>query len=583
VGERTVTEQGTIAIPEAAGGRAAASQEDLDAAVAAVAAQREAWVRTGLEERIALLDRCRDATVAVADEWVAAIAAVKGIDPDTPTIGEAWLSGPVTTLRLLRLLRRTLDEIRRHGAPQVDLDTRQSGQVVARVLPTDRLDSVLFTGMTGEVWLDPRVTLEQARERLGGIHRDGDEDGGGVCLVLGAGNVSSIAPTDALTKLFTEDRVAVIKVNPVLEAVGPAVEAALAPLVDADLVRVVYGGSQVGAYLADHPEVDELHMTGSDKTYEAIVFGTGEEGARRKREDDPRNTRPFTAELGNVTPVIVVPGPWSDRDIAFQGESIASMLTHNAGFNCIAGRVVLTHRRWSKRAPLLDAVRRGLAEARQREPYYPGARDRWQRFADAYPQAEWFGREGDGAVPFTLIPAIDPDGEDLATTTEVFAGVVGEIPLDAPTSIPDFVEQAVRFANERIWGTLGVTIIVHPASMKDPAVKAAVENAVADLRYGTVCVNTWSGVAYAAMSTSWGAFPGHHRTDIGSGTGVVHNTYLLPDVQKSVLRGPFKPPTKPVWFHSHRTLDELAPRVSELEATGDLRLLPSLLWHGVRG
>jgi hypothetical protein len=33
-----------------------------------------------------------------------------------------------------------------------------------------------------------------------------------------------------------------------------------------------------------------------------------------------------------------VPGPWSDRDVAYQGESIAAMLTHNAGFNCVAAR-----------------------------------------------------------------------------------------------------------------------------------------------------------------------------------------------------------------------------------------------------
>ncbi|MBV8350588.1 MAG: hypothetical protein JOZ49_24680 [Mycolicibacterium sp.] len=34
--------------------------------------------------------------------------------------------------------------------------------------------------------------------------------------------------------------------------------------------------------------------------------------------------------------------------------------------------------------------------------------------------------------------------------------------------------------------------------------------------------------------TSWGAFPGHTPQNIGSGTGVVHNAFLLQHVQKAI-------------------------------------------------
>jgi acyl-CoA reductase-like NAD-dependent aldehyde dehydrogenase len=577
-----VSEQGTIAIPEAEHRLPESTAAELDDAVAAVSAARTSWLGVGVADRIRLLERCLEATQEVAEEWVAAAAEFKGIDPDSVFVGELWVSGPGPLARNLRLLKETLEDIRDHGEPQVDLATRPSGQVVARVLPKDHLDQIVFTGTTAEVWMDPRATLEEVRAGMGRIYRPGGKDDGGVCFVLGAGNISSIAPTDALYKLFVEDRVVVLKMNPVNESLGPILERALAPLVEANHLRIVYGGAAVGQHLAEHPDVDELHMTGSDKTYDAIVFGTGEEGERRKREDDPRNTRPFTAELGNVTPIIVVPGPWSDRDVAFQGESIAAMLTHNAGFNCVAGRVVITHRRWAKRAPLLDAVRTSFRHADRRHDYYPGARDRWRRFVDAYPQAEWFGPEDTG-VPWTLIPSIDPASDDLATTTEVFAGVIGEVPLDAATSVPDFVDQAVRFTNDHVWGTLGAVLLVHPASMKDPAVRAAVERGIEDLRYGTVVVNNWPGAAFGMMSTSWGAFPGHDRTDIRSGTGIVHNTFMLGRVQKSVVRSPFRPAVKPAWFHTHRTLDEVARRATELEATGDLRIVPGLLWHALRG
>jgi len=161
--------------------------------------------------------------------------------------------------------------------------------------------------------------------------------------------------------------------------------------------------------------------------------------------------------------------------------------------------------------------------------------------------------------------------------------VVAETPLDAPLSVPAYLEKAVRFCNENLWGTLSASIVVHPRSLKDPAVREAVEKAIEDLEYGSVVVNHWSAVPYGMVTTTWGAFPGHTDQDIQSGRGVVHNSKMLEGVQKSVVRGPFRPPMKPIWFHSHARAHEVAPRATELEATEDLSVLPRLLWHALRG
>jgi len=56
-------------------------------------------------------------------------------------------------------------------------------------------------------------------------------------------------------------------------------------------------------------------------------------------------------------------------------------------------------------------------------------------------------------------------------------------------NVVEFIGKAVKFANEKLWGTLVASIVVHPASMKDPAVAAAVDQAIADLRYGSIVVN----------------------------------------------------------------------------------------------
>jgi hypothetical protein len=77
--------------------------------------------------------------------------------------------------------------------------------------------------------------------------------------------------------------------------------------------------------------------------------------------------------------------------------------------------------------------------------------------------------------------------------------------------------RAVAFANDSLWGSLNATLIVHPSSMRDAEVRASVEKAVADLRYGTVAINHWSGLGFVLGVTPWGAFPGHARNAIGSG------------------------------------------------------------------
>lgn len=576
---------GSIVIPDRERGFPDTPREELDTALTTLSQRAPAWCDLGVDARLDLLREMVDATLEVAPDWAAAAAAAKGISPSSAHIAEDWGSGIVQVLRNLKLLERTLTDIAATGRPQPpSLHVAPDGQVIATVLPTDRLDRLMFTGFSGEIRLQRHVTLDEAEARMGRIYREDHVKEPGVSLVLGAGNVSSIGPMDTLYELFAKDRVVILKMNPVNEHLSPHIAAAFAPLVREGFLRVVHGGAAVGAYLTGHDDVDAVHITGSDKTHDAIVFGRGEEGRRRKAANDPVLTKPITSELGNITPVIVVPGPFSDRDIAFHGDNIASMLVNNGGFNCIAARMVIQHRSWAKRRPLLDAIRDSLRRAEQRVPYYPGARERWQMFVEAHPTAEWFGETGEDKVPFTLIPQLDPTVEDdIAFNVEAFCGVFGEVALDAPQSVPEYLEQAVDFCNTTLWGTLSASIIVHPASLRDPEIAAAVERAIDELRYGSVVVNHWSAAPYAFVSPSWGAYPGAPLNDIQSGRGVVHNTFLLEDIEKSVVRGPFRPPVKPVWFHTHAALHQLLPEVARFTATRHPTALAKLLAAAARG
>lgn len=559
-------------------------KEGLERAVQELAAAKTRWAQRSLEDRLEDLEAIAAGFGAVDDEWVEACRQAEGITDQPEFGGEEWLAGPYTVLRNIRLLQSALRDIRRHGAPQPPgpVRTLPNGQVSVQVFPFDLFDRVFFPGVTGEVWMDPEVSEATLPETQALAYR-GDPGEGAVALVLGAGNVSSIGPMDALYKLFVDNQVVVYKTHPVNQYLGPLIERGFQRLVDQGFFRLVYGDVEEGSFLVSHPQVDEIHITGSDKTVDAIVFGPGEEGETRKRERRPRMTKPISSELGNVSPVIVVPGPWSDGELLYQAENIVSMLTNNAGFNCNATRVVVQHEGWERRHELVDRMGDFFAKAPTRDAWYPGAEARFDRFLAEHPDARLYGERTDQRLPWALAADVSPDnGDDICFQTEAFCSLTSETAVPAADTA-EFLERAVSFCNDTVWGTLNVTVIVHPETLTDPELGPLVEKAISDLRYGTVSINHWAAVGYALGSTSWGAFPGHDIYDIRSGSGVVHNTLMFSRVQKSVVRSPFRAWPKPPWFVTHRTSRELAHQLAQFEADRSLMRLPAITWFALRG
>jgi acyl-CoA reductase-like NAD-dependent aldehyde dehydrogenase len=539
------TRTGSPQFPTAASDIPPTSREDMDAAIATLQTNKDAWLRVSIPDRIALITTVIRDFNAIAPRWVAACTRAKAIPAGSPAEGEEWATGPYVLLWNLQQLRRSLRQIQRNGQPTIPhgVTTRPDGQVVAHVFPDDRYNALLYMGLTADVWMEPGVTAAQLPNTQALAYKDKNHPGK-VALVLGAGNVSSIGPADAFHKLFVEDQVVLFKTNPVNAYLGPLMQECFKSLIGAGYLQMAYGGAAEGAYLCNHPGVDEVHITGSDKTFDAIVFGPGPEGAARKAAGTPLLQKRITGELGNVSPVIVVPGKWSDSDLDYHAAHLASMLTNNAGFNCNATRVILTHAGWPQREALLARLRAILAKTPPRAAYYPGARDRQQAFVAAHPEAVQLGGATGDQLPWTFIQGVSPDAsDDLVFTTEAFCSLFAETPLPA-ASAAEFLTKAVAFCNTQVWGTLNATIIAHPKSLP----KAAIDRAVADLRYGTVGVNYWAGTGFILGLTTWGAFPGHPFTDIQSGTGVVHNTLMFSRPQKSVMYAKFRMLPVPPWF-----------------------------------
>ncbi len=550
------------------------AQATLDAAVAVLAAHKNEWVRLSVAERLALLAEITADMQAVAGEWVSACVEAKGIGDNAFARGEEWLF-LAAVFRLLRLLRQSLAEIERHGAPRLPgpLTQRDNGQAIAPVFPQSWLDRLLFTGTRAEVWLEPETAPTQAE-----FYRR-PPAAGAVVLVLGAGNVSSLGVGDVLHALFVKGQVVLLKPNPVNAYLGPLIERGFAALIRRGFLRLAYGGAATGAYLAHHPAIDTVHLTGSDKTLEAIVFGP--DAAAQKTARRPLLAKPVTAELGNVTPIIVVPGPWSPADVTAQAQKIAAWLMVNAGFNCLTPRVIIQHANWPLRAALLAEIERVLRQIPTRPAYYPGAARRHARFVAAHPTARQIGPTPGDHLPWTLIPNVDPrDTANIAFRSEAFCGLMAETALPAATPA-EFLGRAVNFANQTLWGTLTATLLVHPHSQREPALRAAIEQALAGLRYGTVVLNQYGGYGYYLMVTPWGGFPGSDIFDVQSGIGAVNNTLMFDRPQKAVIRSPFRAWPDPFSLN-FRQFDRFGRQLVRFEAGPTLastaRLGGRVLW-----
>ncbi|MFF9511028.1 aldehyde dehydrogenase family protein [Streptomyces sp. NPDC014724] len=563
------------------------SMPELDAVLRELSEGERRWAATSPVERGALLDRVHAAVSAEAGTWVRIASRIKLLPDGSPLVGEEWLSGPYALLTSLEVLTRTLRTLASGRGPLdgAKFGRAPGGRVSVPVLPLTAYDRLLLNGFSAEVWMPPRVDADTVRSRagLGARH---PERTAGIGLVLGAGNVTSIAPLDVLYELIAHNRVVVLKINPVLGDLEPVYRRALAPLLEHGVLRIVSGGGDVGGYLAHHPDVAHVHITGSLATHDSVAFGPGEEGRARKAAGTPLLDKPMTSELGGVSPVIVVPGVWSAADLRYQAEHIATQRLHNSGHNCIAAQVVLVSGDWPQREAFLGHLRDALRTAPARPAWYPGSAERIADATHSYPRAEWQGSEGSRLL-------IEPgDGDDVSelATTEYFAPVLGVLTL--PGRGAEFLDRAVETANRDLFGTLGANIVVDPATLK--RLGRAFDHALAALRYGTIAVNAWTAVGFLTASAPWGAFPGHTVADARSGIGVVHNALLIDSPERTVVRGPFRPfPRsvvrgelalfpKPPWFVTTRSAAVTGRRLTELAQRPSWSRVPAVFASAFR-
>lgn len=560
----------------------------LDKGLANLQSNKDRWATTSINEKINLLDQTIQRTVDHAETWANAGSEAKGLEPNSPLRGEEWIGGPYAFINWMQYMKNTLQALSAGKSPieKMKIHERTDGQTVAQVYPNNLLEKLLLDQYYIDVWMEEGVTADNIKDTVASFYKM-ENPQGKVALVLGAGNVSSIVPLDIFYKLYADGEVVLVKMNPINDYLGPIFEKIFAPFIDAGFIQFAYGAGDVGAYLTQHDLVDTIHITGSARTHDAIVYGVGEEGQTRKMENRPKMQKPITSELGGISPTIVVPGPWSKADLKFQAENIATQKLQNAGHNCIATQVLVMPKEWVGTEQFLHHVEDEISKAEDRPAYYPGAADR-QNAAREHANA----KSMDSSVDRTIIYDVDSTIDEPCFRDEYFSPVLTTVSLDGDDPAA-FLKAAVQFANEKLDGTLGANIIIHPKTAK--AIKGELDQAISDLKYGGIGINAWCAMGFLAAGGAWGAFPGHTMDDIQSGKGVVHNAFLFEKPQKTVINGPFRNfprsalsgdthmSPRPPWFVTNKTAHNTGKKLTYFAGDGSLLRLPGIFASALRG
>ena len=304
----------------------------------------------------------------------------------------------------------------------------------------------------------------------------------------------------------------------------------------------------------------------------------------------------MTSELGCVTPWIMVPTEYTRKQLEHHAEILMSGVYSNASCNCLSPKVVVMDENWTQKDEFIQCLKDEWQSAVLPVAYYPGSRQRWTAYKEKYPSAvEWDSNTGKGckerqlAPPMmnaangekeaALLPLLCVDLEvdlkskegqqavktEYAFQQEPFCPVLTFATVKNTTNLLEFMETAVTLCNDYIYGSLSCSISV-PTSLEH---NVSVETAIANLKYGSIGVNVYTGFCY---QFGWGGHASKECLEcIESGLGRINNYLFVPHLEKAVVRAPF------VWGTHPKYNPDFVQAKKELDAVAAFTMKPGVV------
>ena len=458
----------------------------------------------------------------------------------TPAEGEEWLGGPFASVLATQYYIKSL--INDDDLVEGNFNNSENSY---KVFPNNFIERITFPFINAKVYFNKSMSFEDINKFRGFSKRYDIEPS--ITLVLGAGNFSSIPYLDVLYHLITRRSVILLKLNPVNDYLKPVFEKVFKNFIERGYIIVTNGNINESKYMATHPGINHIHLTGSDKTYEDIVYGRELTGNERSIKTVPKvNSKPITSELGNVTPIIIHPGKWSTSDIKYQARKIVTGKLNNNGFNCIAAQVVVLPDGWGHTETLIKYVKYYMNKAKDRKAYYPDSIERltklekdksYERVNSLSCTTPHLTREIKAYNKYEL--------DEVWSSTIYFRKI-------AYSNAEDYVKKSIDYCNNELWGNLGVSVIIKDHNNKFN--KHITNSYIEHLNYGTIAINEWAAIGYIIPQLPWGGYPGNKDNDIQSGQSVVHNSMLFESPLKGIVETKFRISRliDPPWFITNK-------------------------------
>jgi hypothetical protein len=472
----------------------------------------EKWAATSPLERLHLLEEVRENCGRYADELAAADGKMKNdlIGEELYTLSTSKVATVVPIAATLTACIELYEHLV-HGEMPEPLSIEQvDGEDLydIKVFPSSRKDRLMNAHQTQVL----RVKGEP-------VQINPMDKPAGIIAVSGAGNYSS--SLEMVKAMFLENCAVVHKPHTLNRETDKVWAKIFAPLVEHDALSFLEKDSD--RTLNTDPRLSKLYFTGGTGTALKIMESTD---------------TPLISECGGNNPCIIVPGdrPWTDKEIEHQAIQIATISKLNGGAVCGRVQTVVTSKNWAQRNEFLDALRKAILEDTPAAgTYYPGSDTVIEGFRAAYPDGEILDPE-DGAYESGKFILITGAAEDsYATANEAFTQIIDEVPLDVPANAAEFLPAAVEFANSKLLGTLGCAVLIDEDTKK--AHQAALEQAVTDLRYGGIAVNTMPPFIFLSPYLTWGG--NEEGQEFVSGRGNFGNVLSFENVEKSIITDSF--------------------------------------------
>ena len=513
---------------------------DIDRNINSLRVNSKEFSKIENSKLISLLEESINNIKEVAYYWATISAEKKGV---TGTVGEGeeWLGGPFATVFGIQYYIDTLKELDK----PLDSKLFNNELNTYKVFPNNLLEKIFFPFISAEVKFNKNIKFNEIEEYRGFAMRYPHESS--ISLILGAGNVSCIPLLDAIYHLVAKRSVVYIKLNPVNDYLLPVYEKVFKNFISLGYVVITKGSLNESKYMTTHNGIDHIHLTGSDETYEHIVYGKLLNDDEKKLKKLKKvNNKSFSSELGNVTPIIVHPGNWSNSELKFQARKIVTAKLNNGGFNCISAQIVILPEDWKYTDKLIKYIKMYMKKIDDRFSYYPNSlkvlndleKDKnYERLNDQTCATPHLSREIKAYSKFE--------------TSEIWGKSIYFKKIGYEDEL-DYVNNAISYCNETLWGNLGATVLIKKYNNKK--IKPITNTYVDNLKYGTVAINEWSAIGFIIPTLPWGGYPGNKDNDIQSGQDFVHNSMFFESPLNGVVYSKFRMSNiiDPLWFVTNK-------------------------------